>query len=69
MLQDINKRLQKYTTLVWSSTIATYNQMQQRIAKLQNQKNTMVETMNGLKGYCNLEKLQPDMAKVRVISR
>jgi hypothetical protein len=49
MLQNTNKRLQEYTTLVWSSTIATYNQMHQRITKLQNQKNTMVETINGLK--------------------
>jgi hypothetical protein len=57
-------RLQEYTTLVWSNlqSDATKNS---KTAKPEE-----YHGRNGLKGYCNLEKLQklqPDMAKVRKI--
>ncbi|CAN6196612.1 unnamed protein product [Urochloa humidicola] len=66
MLQDTNKRLQEYNTSLqqYNSNLqgdATKNA--ETIAKLQKEKNTMVETMNGLKDHANSVKMQLDLAK------
>ncbi|KAG2631187.1 hypothetical protein PVAP13_2NG003700 [Panicum virgatum] len=66
MLQDTNKRLQEYNTSLqqYNSNLqsdATKNS--ETIAKLQKEKNTMVETMNGLKDHANSVKMQLDLTK------
>ncbi|CAL5077471.1 unnamed protein product [Urochloa decumbens] len=66
MLQDTNKRLQEYNTSLQqynSNLQADATKNAETIAKLQKEKNTMVETMNGLKDHTNSVKMQLDMAK------
>ncbi|KAK3137668.1 hypothetical protein QOZ80_5BG0455540 [Eleusine coracana subsp. coracana] len=66
MLQNTNKRLQDY-----NASLQQYNSNLQSdatknsdtIAKLQKEKNTMVETMNGLKDHINSVKNQLDLTK------
>jgi predicted nuclease with TOPRIM domain len=70
MLQDTNKRLQEYNTSLQQynsnlQTDATKNG--DTIAKLQKEKNTMVETMNGMKDHINSVKTQLDLTKVNVM--
>ena len=68
MLQDTNKRLQEYNTSLQqynSNLQADATKNAETIAKLQKEKNTMVETMNGLKDHANSVKMQLDMVKVR----
>src|SRR4051812_31762029 len=67
MLQDTNKRLQEYNTSLQQYNCnlqADATKNAETIDKLQKEKNTMVETMNGLKDHSNSVKLQLDMAKV-----
>jgi kinesin family member C1 len=71
MLQDTNKRLQEYNASLQQynlnlQTDSTKNT--ETIAKLQKEKNTMVETMNGLKDHVNSVKTQLDLTKVIIIS-
>ncbi|KAL6647238.1 hypothetical protein ACP70R_014675 [Stipagrostis hirtigluma subsp. patula] len=66
MLQDTNKRLQEYNTSLQqynSNLQADATKNAETIAKLQKEKNTMVETMNGLKDHANSVKMQLDLAK------
>lgn len=66
MLQDTNKRLQEYNTSLQqynSNLQADATKNAETTAKLQKEKNTMVETMNGLKDHANSVKLQLDLAK------
>uniref|UniRef100_A0A0E0Q356 Kinesin-like protein n=1 Tax=Oryza rufipogon TaxID=4529 RepID=A0A0E0Q356_ORYRU len=66
MLQDTNKRLQEYNTSLQqynSNLQADATKNGETIAKLQKEKNTMVETMNGLKDHANSVKMQLDLAK------
>nr|CAB3455435.1 unnamed protein product [Digitaria exilis] len=66
MLQDTNKRLQEYNTSLQqynSNLQADVIKNAETIAKLQKEKNTMVETMNGLKDHANSVKMQLDLAK------
>ncbi|XP_002461304.1 kinesin-like protein KIN-14N [Sorghum bicolor] len=66
MLQDTNKRLQEYNTSLQqynSNLQADATKNAETIAKLQKEKNTMVETMNGLKDHANSVKMQLDIAK------
>ncbi|XP_066396625.1 kinesin-like protein KIN-14N isoform X2 [Miscanthus floridulus] len=66
MLQDTNKRLQEYNTSLQqynSNLQADATKNAETIAKLQKEKNTMVETMNGLKDHANSVKMQLDMVK------
>ena len=68
MLQDTNKRLQEYNTSLQqynSNLQADATKNAETIAKLQKEKNTMVETMNGLKDHANSVKMQLDIAKVK----
>lgn len=67
MLQDTNKRLQEYNTSLQqynSNLQADATKNGETIAKLQKEKNTMVETMNGLKHHANSVKMQLDLEKV-----
>nr|BAJ90626.1 predicted protein [Hordeum vulgare subsp. vulgare] len=66
MLQDTNKRLQEYNTSLQQYNCnlqADATKNAETIEKLQKEKNTMVETMNGLKDHSNSLKLQLDMTK------
>ncbi|XP_034582088.1 LOW QUALITY PROTEIN: kinesin-like protein KIN-14N [Setaria viridis] len=66
MLQDTNKRLQEYNTSLQqynSNLQADATKNAETITKLQKEKNTMVETMNGLKDHANSVKMQLDLAK------
>ncbi|KAJ1287343.1 hypothetical protein BS78_02G002800 [Paspalum vaginatum] len=66
MLQDTNRRLQEYNTSLQQYNCnlqADTTKNSETIAKLQKEKNTMVETMNGLKDHANSVKMQLDLAK------
>uniref|UniRef100_A0ACD5UQG7 Uncharacterized protein n=1 Tax=Avena sativa TaxID=4498 RepID=A0ACD5UQG7_AVESA len=66
MLQDTNKRLQEYNTSLQQYNCnlqADATKNAETTAKLQKEKNTMVETMNGLKDHANSVKMQLDLAK------
>jgi kinesin family protein C1 len=68
MLQDTNKRLQEYNTSLQqynSNLQADATKNAETIAKLQKEKNTMVETMNCLKDHANSLKMQLDLSKVK----
>ena len=71
MLQDTNKRLQEYNTSLqqYNCNIqADATKNAETIVKLQKEKNTMVETMNGLKDHANSVKMQLDIARVKSLS-
>ncbi|PWZ13080.1 hypothetical protein Zm00014a_029534 [Zea mays] len=66
MLQDTNKRLQEYNTSLQQYNCnlqADATKNAETIVKLQKEKNTMVETMNGLKDHANSVKMQLDIAR------
>lgn len=66
MLQDTNKRLQEYNTSLQHYNCnlqADATKNAETIVKLQKEKNTMVETMNGLKDHANSVKMQLDIAR------
>lgn len=67
MLPDTNKRLLEYDTSLqqYLQTDATKNS--EAIAKLQKEKNTMVEKMNRLKDHTNSLQMQLDLAKVKIL--
>jgi kinesin family member C1 len=71
MLQDTNKRLQEYNTSLQQYNCnlqADATKNAETIVKLQKEKNTMVETMNGLKDHANSVKMQLDIARVKSLS-
>ena len=64
MLQNTNKRIQEYETSLLQYLQADATKNSETIAKLQKEKNTIVETMNTLKDHLQM---QLDLEKVKII--
>ena len=65
MLQNTNKRIQEYETSLLQYLQADATKNSETIAKLQKEKNTIVETMNTLKDHLQM---QLDLEKVKNLS-
>ena len=64
MLQNTNKRIQEYETSLLQYLQADATKNSETIAKLQKEKNTIVETMNTLKDHLQM---QLDLEKVKIL--
>ena len=67
MLQNTNKRIQEYETSLLQYLQADATKNSETIAKLQKEKNTMVERMNTPKDHANSLQMYLDLAKVKIL--